>query len=217
MREEYSMTTAAVGRPRERKATSAQFERAFSPVALEIGHLARVWNNLHEEMGKIFCQMISPVSISLPLAVWHSPTSDRVQRGLLSSALGPWAVDNPKVSALVKKGIKWIIDETEKLSGKRNDALHVPLNILMNTSTFVFRVEPAYFYGHPMAERLKNKDVQTEFKLYRLQAECIRKYAMSIWLFMGNPDAFPLPQIPTLPTAVPSPTRRVPRRKSPAK
>jgi hypothetical protein len=193
-------------KPKARKGTPAQFERAFSPVALEIGRLAREWNGLHEEMGKVFSYMISPRALALPLAVWHSPTSDRVQRGLLSAALGPWAVENPKETT-AKRGIKWLLDEAEKLSGKRNDALHAPLKTYMDTSTFIFEVEPDYSWGHPVAKRLQDKDVRLEFHLYRIQTACLRKYAISIWRYianMNNASSEPLPKIPTLPRAVPA-------------
>jgi hypothetical protein len=56
---------------KRKKGTGAQFNKAFSPVALEMGHFARTWNALHETMGVIFAYMISPAAIAIPL-VTHS-------------------------------------------------------------------------------------------------------------------------------------------------
>ena len=189
--------TKLATRRKKKKGTPAQFDRAFTPVAVEIGHLARNWNALHENMGLIFSAMISPDRKALLLAVWHSPPSDRTQREMLRAALGRWRLERPHLSA-VSNEIEWLLNKTEELSGKRNDALHAPLHVLMNTTTYVFNVEPNYFWGHPMAKRLQGKDVLLEISKIRAQATCLMKWAGAIWLHLES--ARPLPQKPAWPT-----------------
>jgi hypothetical protein len=164
-------------------------------------------------MSTFFAQTFSRANLSLPLAVWHSQTNDRNQREMLRAALGPWAEEHPK-DRTIKSMIKFLLHETNELSGKRNDALHCPLNILRNTRTFVFTVAPEYFWGHPMGERLKEKDVLYEFHLYRVQTECLRDFALKVRRHMANSSAWPLPQKPTLPTAVPYSNHKARRRGS---
>jgi hypothetical protein len=187
-----------------------QFDKAFEPVAIEIGQLAKEWNSLHEHMGLIFSYMVCGFPRPIPLAVWHSPPSDRTQREMLRAALGPWTVDNPALRRIANE-VKWVIDETERLSGKRNDALHAPIQALMNADTFQFHVEPNYIWGHPMAKRLQGKDVRAEINEYRIQTAVLSRYAHQIYVTLVT-SSVPLPQRPTLPKNVHIQTRAEPPR-----
>jgi hypothetical protein len=60
-----------------KKRTKAQFDKAFTPVAIQIGRLARLWNALHENMGIIFAALVSQENPNIPLAVWHSTNAVR--------------------------------------------------------------------------------------------------------------------------------------------
>lgn len=129
---------------------------------------------------------------------------------MLRAPLKAWGVHNRDKSNVVDE-IKWLLNECDKLSDKRNDALHSPLNILMDTDTFEFSVEPNYFQNHPRALKLKDKDVFDEFSRYRAQTECLDQYATSIWMHLRCATA--LPQRPKLPSSglTTNPTKR-PRR-----
>jgi hypothetical protein len=127
--------------PQRKRPSRAEFDEAFRHIAAEIGFLARAWNGLHTNLGMIFAVLLSPTNVNLPLAVWNKTSNDRAQRDMLRAPLQSWRLHNRNKSSLVDE-IEWLLNECEQLSDKRNDALHSPLNILMNTETFEFSVEP---------------------------------------------------------------------------
>jgi hypothetical protein len=198
-----------------KKGTPAQFDRAFLPVAREIGYLAHSWNSLHEQLGVIFAYMILPATITIPLAIWYSTNNDRSQREMLRAANRAWVVRNKSKFQKMSNELVWLLNEADKLADKRNDALHAPLSILMDTSTFEFWVEPNYFWGNPRARKLEGKDLRLEFKKYRAQIRCLNDYAVRIHLHLAS--LTPLPERPSLPTDGQYPIRRGRSRRAPTK
>jgi hypothetical protein len=175
----------------------AEFDDAFRHIAAEIGFFARAWNALHNNLATIFAVLLSPSNIMMPIAVWNSTSNDRAQREMLRAPLESWRAHNRGKSNTVDE-IEWLLKECDKLSDKRNDALHSPLNILMNTETFEFNVEPNWHQNHPRALKLRGKDVFDEFSRYRAQAECLDQHAIKIWMHLRG--GTPLPQRPKLPS-----------------
>jgi hypothetical protein len=190
----------------DERTTKAEFDEAFRHVAAEIGFLARAWNGLHDNLAKIFSSLISPSNVNIPVAVWNSSTSDHAQREMLRSATHSWAIFN-KQRKYISDEILWLIDRCGQLSHDRNNALHAPINVLRNTRTLEFSIEPNYFQNNPKALKLKHKDVYDEFSRYRAQVECLSQYALNIWMHLGVET--PLPQRPKLPNAgaIPNPTK----------
>ncbi|MFT4077851.1 hypothetical protein [Rhodomicrobium sp.] len=176
----------------------SEFNDAFRSVASEIGYLTREWNALQDSMATIFAVIMSPNNINIPLAVWNSTPSDRAQRDMLRSAVASWRMFNSKEDHTSDE-IVWLLNEVDKLSNKRNDALHAPLHILLNTDSLEFSVEPNYWNNNPRAKNLKRKNVLSEFSKYRAQAECLGQYAIHIWVYLRSSKA--LPQRPKLPTS----------------
>lgn len=175
-----------------------EFEEAFRPVAMEIGFLAREWNGLHNCFAQIFGQIVGPTNVNIPLAVWNSATSDRVQRDMLRAAIHAWgALD---MEPEIFKEIKWLLNETNKLSDKRNNAIHAPLAVAKNSQTLQLRVVPHTFAMHPQAIKLKDKDVLAEFRIYSAQAKRLKKHAEKIYLHIRIKEKFSLPLRPKLPT-----------------
>jgi len=134
------------------------------------------------------------------LAVWHSSISDRTQREMLRAANGAWAAQDSNRKSISKE-IEWILNETDNLFGKRNDALHAPMLAVMNAETFEFNVEPNYFWGHPMAKRLQGKDVRIEIIKYKELAQCLNKYCLGVWGALAMRQ--PLHERPVLPKTGP--------------
>ena len=177
-----------------------EFEEAFHPVATEIGFLAREWNGLQDYLAQIFGQILGPANVSIPLAVWNSATSDRVQRDMLRAAIHAWGAFDQDETEIFNE-IKWLLDEANKLSDKRNNAIHAPLAVAKNSHTLQLRVVPHTFANHPQAIRLKDKDVLAEFSTYRAQSKILKQHAKSIYFYIRRKEKFPLPQRPKLPTA----------------
>ena len=182
-----------------REVPRAEFDEAFRPIASEIGYLTREWNALQDNLATIFAALMSPDNINIPLAVWNSTPSDRTQRDMLRAALASWKLFNAKKESVVEE-IIWLLNETDKLANKRNDALHAPLNILLNVDTLEFSIEPNYWQNNPRAKNLKGKNVLSEFAKYRAQAGCLGQYAIQIWMHLRK-SLKTLPQRPKLPTS----------------
>jgi hypothetical protein len=119
------MTSKIVKKPR--RPSAKQIEKAFAPYALEIGQLTRAWNALHDNLGQIFSQIVSPLNNNISGAVWYSPTSDAAQRKMLKAAYLAWGAIDTKTHPHAKDDIKWLIDEVQVLADQRNDAIHAPI------------------------------------------------------------------------------------------
>jgi hypothetical protein len=189
------------------KTEKSEFDEAFRHVAAEIGFLARAWNGLHDNLAKVFAHVMSPSNINIPIAVWNSLVSDLAQREMLRAATNSWAVFNKPKAAVVEE-ILWLINKCGDLSHDRNTALHSPINVMQDTRTLEFSIEPNYLNNNPKALKLKGKDVFTEISRYRAQAECLNQYAVSIWMHLASGS--PLPHRPKLPSAgaTPNPTKQ---------
>jgi hypothetical protein len=131
---------------------------------------------------------------------------------MLRAANRAWINFNRRLHSKTSEEITWLLNESDTLSNKRNEAMHTPLNILMDTTSFEFKVESNHIWGHPKAIKLKDKDVLNVFSLYRAQTDCLNTYAMSIWLHLRT--ASPLPQRPILPTSGQCPTHKLQRRQA---
>jgi hypothetical protein len=183
--------------------TQKQLDKAFAPLALEIGKLTRAWNRLHEALGKIFVYALvgRKGHMSPPFAVWYSIRSDLVQRVALRQAIdAPGAID-ARVFPSAKEDIVWVLKETDKLSIQRNDALHAPLVMATSDARPGIEIMPEYFAGNPRALALKDKDLLAEICWYRRKAEVLQNFTYTAWLelVLREPGAWPRrPQLPLL-------------------
>lgn len=195
---------------KRKRGTKAQFDKAFAPVAVEIGHFARSWNELHEGMGLIFAALFESPFVGMPLACWHSIPDDGAKRRMLRAAVKAWPIRNKQIDKAVKEEIIWMLKEADALAASRNDALHAPINTMMDMATFQFSVEPNYFYGNPRATNLKGKDLKSEFSAYRAQSDALIGFSRGIRMYLAQ--ASPLPSRPGLPNPVPHRSRVRPTR-----
>lgn len=196
-----------------RRPTQKQIEKAFAPFAQEIGQLARAWNALHDQLGQIFGQIVRPDNLNISRAIWFATQSDKAQRGMLRASSIAYFAINEKIHPKAKEDISWLLTKIDKLSDMRNNAIHAPIMIGMNTSSREMVIEPDVFYGNPRAINLKGKELLVELKWYRQTAEALRQFAILIWLHLRRIDgSWPhRPSLPTLsstPAKAPSKTRK---------
>jgi hypothetical protein len=62
-------------------------ERVLRPSAVEIDKLVIAWTGLHTSLCNIFSLVVDQTLMGVAHAIWHSTTSDRAQRQMLSAAL----------------------------------------------------------------------------------------------------------------------------------
>jgi hypothetical protein len=102
----------------------AESRRLFKRYGTHIGYLAITWNRLHDNLSKIFVQVLKSPSPKIASAVWFSTNSDFSQREMLRVAV-------PRASHLStqqRESILWLLCQVEEtLRYQRNDAIHAPL------------------------------------------------------------------------------------------
>jgi hypothetical protein len=149
---------------------------ALQPYFMALGKVAHSWNHLHQELGKVFCAL-TKLKIQVGMAAWHGLKSDRSQREMLEGVLNSissspsWNKRHPGA----KTGIKWLINQTDELAIKRNDAIHAPCDV--RPSGTDFEIVPITFFHSQTAKRLLGKDILKRFAWYEASAHTLTRYA----------------------------------------
>ena len=65
--------------------STRQIKAAFRPFAHELGYLAVVWNQLHDNLLSIFVEVLTPADDFAAKAIWYSTDSDFHLEPLLNS------------------------------------------------------------------------------------------------------------------------------------
>ena len=194
-------------------------ERAFKPLAVEIGWIAYEWNRLHTFLGDIFILLVvgistdeSDLASSPARAAWHSLTNERSQRDMIQAALHNRYNLIDRKPAFYDELI-WLLEQLkQRFSGYRNDALHAPFLIDTTWSDKPkTTIVPFYSSGNLRAESLKNKNVLAEFQRYKTDMKKLSDYAESI-VFAIEFDDFALPHRPILHKTEVHPQRQSPQK-----
>lgn len=142
-----------------------------------LGRVAFSWNRLQELLGQLFAAAIPMASHHVILAVWYSEQSDRNQRRLLRAAVNAGALSGwpSKLPDTANDDILWLLKAADELSGRRDEAIHAPAAI--TTDEKGTEMTAAFYFGNPLAMRLKGKDLVYEFSLSQWRAEQLSHYA----------------------------------------
>jgi hypothetical protein len=174
-------------------------ERAFQPVAIEIGWLTYEWNRLHAAFAELFADIVSEKrNQRVSLAAWHSIPSDRTQRDMLRAALAT-SYKIKLLKAPVYEGAIFVLNELNSLSGKRNTALHSPFAFAHRIQApYGVEIIPFHFLGNPHATNLTGKELLAEFKWYRACLFTLANFAQCLHFAAAYPE-YTLPDKPQLP------------------
>ena len=187
----------------------------FKPYVAAIGQFALAWNDLQESLAGLFWSLNLPYPPSagdsinyLPLRVWHSIKSDRSQRDMLQATVKHLSVDwgRPRLVC----DANWLIDQSTKLEGARNDTIHSPLfsvdKSLYGSTEARERIAPAWWQFNPKAISLmKRENLLGEFRYCRDVAIMLSDYARQIDAALIN-RLRPWPSRPSLPNRKPKNT-----------
>ena len=188
----------------------------WAPYIVSLGNVAHAWNHLQEEIGKLFC-LVSDLSNSMGMSIWHSSRSDRAQRDMLRGALSArisdeeWAEKYPKAV----DDIRWLLIKANVVADQRNDAIHAPCSLGIDGDEL--EITPIVFFGNPRAGKLRGKDILNEFAWYEKCADTLKVFTREIESALIEPRAFPWPDRPRLPILEPSRRHKVRRPQSGAK
>jgi hypothetical protein len=142
-------------------------QRKFRPFAIELGWILCEWNTLHEHLCHAFADLLEPADREIAYAIWHSNPSDRGQREMLSCALKVIKSKDPHVIKLCD-ALRWILDKTRGLSGRRNDAIHAPLLFVQldgRDGGRFLEIEPSLFTRNPRSANLpEDEDLEEELR-----------------------------------------------------
>ena len=123
-------------------------ERKFKPLAVEIGWIAYEWNRLQEALAELFTDAMGAKDY-VSFAVWHSVRSDLAQREMLKAAVAYREANAPPEFKPIWRAVTELILDTDKISIKRNDALHVPLMFVSNLYEDNIEIETLGIFGNP--------------------------------------------------------------------
>jgi hypothetical protein len=175
----------------------------WAPYIVSLGEVAHAWNHLQEEIGKLFC-LVSGLSNSVGMSIWHSIKSDRAQRDMLEGALS--ARSDEQWSEKYPKGvddIRWLLDRVNVVADQRNNAIHAPCSLGIEGDEL--EIIPIVFFGNPRARKLRGKDILNEFVWYKKCADTLKAFTREIESALREPHAhYPWPDRPYIPTLEPS-------------
>jgi len=165
---------------------------------LALGRVAHSWNQLHEELAKLFC-VTAALEESTGIALWHALRSDRSQRDLLNAALDAagrdarWSTRFPAAT----DDIRWLLKQVNALAERRNDAVHAPCSVI--TGELKQEIAAISHSGNPRARNLRDKDIPAEFAWYEQTADVLRQHARELQAALASARD-PWPERPPLPT-----------------
>ena len=191
----------------------ASYEKAFRPIAIELGFLLKDWNDLQEILLLLFNSIAGFQEGKMASAIWHSVNNDRLQRKMLLRATSAVCEDvgaswrgaptDPAFKKHLYKEVEWICKRADELGSQRDDAAHSPLAASVSERGSItydaFRLS-----GHPRATNLAGKKLLKELKLYRDRADVLFAYVHE-WLHFGSSGfSGPWPQTPEWPNHPPA-------------
>lgn len=189
-----------------RPAGAAQFtSKEFKPYALAIGQIALAWNELHEMLGMLFRHLMGDEIDDRLVYVWQSAAFDRPKRAMLEAAINNISVSEERNNPRAKEDIIWLIRRVDALEDDRNNAIHAPLYVKHGLVLALLGGAPGIavedVWGNKRAEKLKGKNLLTEYRWCRDMAVVLRDYGEAIydaWGFgKGRRHAWPeKPQLP---------------------
>lgn len=193
------MKRSATRKLRTPRSRQREQERKFKPLAVEIGWIAYEWNRLQEALAELFSDAMEAKTL-IAFNVWHSVRSDLAQREMLKAAATYREATAAPEAKPLWSAVLDLIHETDKISHKRNDALHVPLVFVNDLRADNIEIETLGFFGNPKARKLATKELIKEFNWYRNSAATLAQYAQILHFAFNASEHFPLPPKPVLPT-----------------
>jgi hypothetical protein len=179
-----------------------QLRQASRVYATRLGQLIFAWNNLHDNLSKLFELAVDSPSRKIGVSIWYSTESDFAQRKMLRAAIER----TTKLSKPQRDDIIWMLNRIdESLRHHRNDAIHSPYVFIQHFSdTSRILVIPDPSSDSPRAKSLMNKGAQN-LKAYLEEntelAELLNDYAADMFKAILNPSGRRWPNKPELPHA----------------
>jgi hypothetical protein len=192
-------------------------KRAFRPYGLAIGKIVLHWNALHQNLSSLFEYLIGARYLH-PDYIWHSTDNDYQQRKMLRAV----AEKSSRINDIQRAHIISVLNTIDNgLRHNRNDALHAPLIVTLETTAEQLSLHfmADLLSSNPRAKSLlKNSDAVGLLAYLNEQAEWAESLAQhmnDMLSYFSTPPRGPWPDKPNLPHAHRKKSRRAkPRRKT---
>ena len=174
---------------------------AFDGYVRAVGNVAHASNSLHEELAELFATIVG-AERRISLAIWYSSDSDRVQREMLraaviSSGMKRWLPRLPTA----QEDILWMLNEANKFANRRNNAIHAPCSIVVDTK-ITADIIASKTSGHQRAKNLQGKDILIEFDWCAGTFSVFEEFTYNAERSLAS-EHFPWPKRPVLPDRKP--------------
>jgi len=182
-----------------KRPTAQEMEKIARPYLMALGRVAFTWNGLQDSLAFLFWKALGISNGGVAMAIWQSVQSDKSQRDMLRAAVRKtalWHLNFPKAT----EDIEWLLAETDKLSNKRNDALHAPFG-MTTQETGEISLELWTFTLSLRAANLRGKHVLEEFDRYANTAVKLHAYSKTLFAALASPPQIAWPERPLLPTS----------------
>jgi hypothetical protein len=99
--------------------------------ALAVGRVVYKWNNLHEELGRLFVAVRNEDKAPL-LTKWWSCETDKGQRKKLRDAVTNARKVRWKALPKAVADLEWLLERVDELAEDRHNAVHAPVSPYFN-------------------------------------------------------------------------------------
>lgn len=131
--------------------------------AADVGRITIFWNGLHDALGELFAEVVSPRGPrgrEIALAAWQAVPNDQSKRLMLKAVcVAALGTDSEFI-----KEVTWAIDQINPLEDKRNNAVHSPYAVTLEGGEL--RIVPSMSSGSKRARKLHGKDLEAELTSY---------------------------------------------------
>lgn len=159
------------------------------------------WNDLHEELGWLYCSLMGGGVVNQLIATWAAVTNDRLKRDMLISALEKEHHGFRETFPRLQEDVLWLVHRTQSLEDDRNNIVHSPLTLGGTYSEKgLTKLIPRLAGGNVRARKLQAKaqELLPEFKRVRDSTIMLRNFCQFVLWGLGDARS-PWPDRPELP------------------
>jgi hypothetical protein len=190
---------------------------ALNAYCLAVGQASYAWNDLHERLAGLYVLLTAHTGSTphdpgngpagdraelrrLAFSKWYAVRSDWQQRRMLRDRIEAGLGLDRRSPSPIESDILWLLDAVDALANDRNDAIHAPVSLCIDTREGgSAEVGPAYWNGNPRAKRLVGRKLLDEFDRCRATAILLSDFTAFIEGALQFPNQIGRPFRPELP------------------
>ncbi len=165
------------------------------------GELLWAWNELNSSFGMLFASLVDPQNAFMGMTLWTTVANESTQRALLlgasEAAIG--------LSEKDRERIAWVLKQTDKLAGYRNDIVHGTVGYRLSEKGITTRLSYAgNSFGRLYRHAQIDMPLEDLMKVVRGDLMALSGYITGLWrasdVGPGREVTFDRPRRPQLKT-----------------